>query len=107
MPTTFVADEEFLRRRQPVPAQGTSIEAVVRGYLAYHAVPTNSRRLGRFRTEVIRAWFRALPRRSPIVADGLESHEPLGQTVVPSQRILHPFPEQRFDDRSRGRSRVQ
>ena len=57
--------KELLRRRHlPVPVQGQKIEAVVRGYFAYHAVPTNVGRLGSFRKDVIRAWHHALRRRS-------------------------------------------
>ena len=39
-----------LRRRthEPIPEQGRWPAHVVRGYFAYHAVPTNFRRLGAF-----------------------------------------------------------
>jgi hypothetical protein len=57
--------EELLRRRHlPVPDQGRWIGAVVRGYFAYHAIPTNSRIISSFRVEVIRYWLHALRRRS-------------------------------------------
>lgn len=57
--------EDLLRRRHlRVPAQGRRIEAVVRGYFAYHAVPTNIGRLISLRKDVIRAWRHALRRRA-------------------------------------------
>ena len=37
---------------------------MVQGYLNYHAVPGNLKRLGMFRAEVCRAWMHALRRRS-------------------------------------------
>ncbi len=39
-------------------------EAVVTGFFAYHAVPTNSRALGAFRYHVTHLWRRTLRRRS-------------------------------------------
>jgi RNA-directed DNA polymerase len=37
------------RRHQPIPEQGRWIGQVVRGYFAYHAVPTNIHTLASFR----------------------------------------------------------
>jgi group II intron reverse transcriptase/maturase len=45
--------ELWRRMHQSVPEQGKWLASVVRGYFAYHAVPTNSVRLGRFRLAVI------------------------------------------------------
>lgn len=58
--------KEALRRRmhEPMPAQGAWLRQVVRGYFAYHAVPTNSRALGAFRQHVTDLWRRTLRRRS-------------------------------------------
>ncbi len=58
--------KEELRRRmhEPIPVQGKWLGQVVRGYFAYHAVPTNSRALGAFRYHVVGLWRRALRRRS-------------------------------------------
>jgi hypothetical protein len=35
---------------QPIPEQGRWLAQVVRGYFAYHAVPTNGLRISAFRT---------------------------------------------------------
>ena len=52
------------RRHQPIPAQGQWLGSVVRGYLAYHAVPTNIHAMHAFRVQVTRHWYRSLRRRS-------------------------------------------
>ena len=52
------------RRHQPIGLQGRWLGSVVRGWMAYYAVPGNVSRLRRFRDEVSRLWLRALRRRS-------------------------------------------
>lgn len=100
--------QELLRRRhRPIPEQGAWLASVVRGYLAYHAVPTNARRLGQFRFQVVRAWHRALCRRSQHDRTTWTRMHRLDVRWIPPARILHPWPEQRFDVRTRGRSRVR
>jgi hypothetical protein len=56
---------EELRRRmhEPIPEQGAWLKQVVRGYFAYHAVPTNGPALGAFYYHVTRIWLRTLRRR--------------------------------------------
>jgi RNA-directed DNA polymerase len=58
--------KEQLRRRMhdSIPEQGRWLRAVVTGYFAYHAVPTNGRSLGAFRHHVVHLWRRTLRRRS-------------------------------------------
>jgi len=51
-------------RHQAIPQQGARLRQVLRGYFAYHAVPTNARRLSTFRHYVISSWLRSLRRRS-------------------------------------------
>jgi hypothetical protein len=79
----------------------------VRGYYAYHAVPTNLHRLNGFRTEVLRAWRHALRRRGQRGAPTWERMNKLGRRWIPTPRLQHPYPELRFDDRTRGGSRVR
>jgi hypothetical protein len=40
------------------------LQSVVRGFFQYHAVPGNQKRLGAFRTAVLRLWLRQIRRRS-------------------------------------------
>jgi hypothetical protein len=60
------AIKEELQRRmhEPIPQQGKWLGQVVRGYFAYHAVPTNCKALSTFRHYVMDPWRRALHRRS-------------------------------------------
>lgn len=102
-----IRKELLQRRHAPVPTQGHWLERVVRGYFAYHAVPTNLQRLDGFRTEVIRAWRHALRRRSQRNRMTRERVNRLVERWIPSPRVLHPYPWSRFEDRTRGRSRVR
>nr|WP_276604601.1 reverse transcriptase domain-containing protein [Nannocystis sp. RBIL2] len=95
------------RRHVPVPVQGRWLKGVVGGYFAYHAVPSNIKRLGDFRTQVIRSWHFALRRRSQRTRTTWERMNRLANRWIPPARILHPYPWDRFDDRTRGRSRVR
>ena len=58
--------KEELRRRMhtAIPEQGRWLRAVVKGFFAYHAVPTNFGSLSAFRFHVTNLWLRALRRRS-------------------------------------------
>ncbi|MFC0691869.1 group II intron reverse transcriptase/maturase [Paraburkholderia humisilvae] len=89
---------ERLRERMhvPIPEQGKWLKQVVRGYFAYHAVPTNSRAPGAFRYHVTDLWRRTLRRRSQ--KDGMtwERMNRLADVWLPKPRILHPWPDQRF-----------
>ncbi|WP_154671254.1 ATP-binding protein [Paraburkholderia mimosarum] len=90
--------KEVLRRRMhdPIPVQGKWLRQVVRGYFAYHAVPTNSRALGAFRHHVVNLWRRTLKRRSQKDAMTWERITRIANTWLPRPRILHPWPDQRF-----------
>jgi hypothetical protein len=59
-----VKDQCLRRRHQPIPEQGRWLASVVRGHLAYYAVPGNSKAIGAFRNQAMRHWFKALRRRS-------------------------------------------
>jgi len=100
--------EDLLRRRHlAVQVQGRWLEAVVRGYFAYHAVPTNMQRLQSFRVEVTRSWLHALRRRSQRTRLTWTRMHRLAERWIPAPRVLHPYPWDRFDDRTQGRSRVR
>jgi hypothetical protein len=60
------AVKEEMRRRmhQSIPEQGEWLCQVVRGFFAYHAVPSNLAALNAFRHHVERIWLRTLRRRS-------------------------------------------
>ncbi len=89
---------EDLRRRwhQDVAEQGRWLGAVVRGFFAYHAVPTNSRALSAFRHHVVELWRRALRRRSQKDRTSWTDMDRLADRWLPKPRISHPWPAQRF-----------
>jgi RNA-directed DNA polymerase len=100
--------EELLRRRhQPIPEQGQWLASVVRGHCAYYAVPGNYRAIETFRSEASRHWYKALRRRSQNASLTWERMGRLEARWLPPARITHPWPEQRFDVRTQGRSPVR
>lgn len=88
-----------LRRRmhQPVREQGKWLGSVVRGYFAYHAVPTNNRALSSYRFEILRMWKHALRRRGQRDRTDWNLMTKLGDRWLPKPRIQHPWPTKRFD----------
>lgn len=84
------------RRHDPVPVQGKWLGSVVRGWLQYFAVPTNSDVIGRFRSEVIRHWRRHLCQRSQRHRLNWQRMTRLADRWLPPATIRHPYPEERF-----------
>ncbi len=84
------------RRHRPVPEIGRWLRQVICGYDQYHAVPTNYETLLIFRREVLKAWQRALRRRSQRSKTNWKRMERLARTWIPRPRILHPWPNQRL-----------
>jgi RNA-directed DNA polymerase len=102
-----VKAEAQRRRHQPVPEQGRWLGAVVRGHLAYYGVPTNSHALRTFRTQVARSWYRALRRRSQRRRLNWARMRKLVDRWLPPARPTHPWPDERFNVRTRGKSPVR
>jgi group II intron reverse transcriptase/maturase len=95
-----VKAELMRRRHEPVPEQGRWLASVVRGHLAYYAVPGNSRAVRAFRTQVTRHWCKALRRRSQRHRLNWERMNRLSKRWLPPARVLYPYPEVRFDART-------
>jgi RNA-directed DNA polymerase len=87
-----------LRRRmhEPIPEQGAWLKQVVRGFFAYHAVPTNGPALGAFYYHVTRIWLRTLRRRGQKDRFSWQRMHRLAADWLPQPRILHPYPDKRF-----------
>ena len=68
----------------------------VRGFFAYHAVPTNIWSLGTFRFRIIDLWRRSLRRRSQKDGTTWRRITKLANDFLPRARILHPWPQERF-----------
>ena len=90
-----------LRKRMhlPVDEQAKWLGQVVRGYFAYHAVPSNGRALSSFRYEAVRHWHRALRRRGQRHRITWERTRRIADKWIPAASILHPWPTERFDVR--------
>ena len=89
--------EELRRRRhQSISEQGKWLAQVVRGYFAYHAVPTNLASIQAFRHYVVDLWRRSLSRRSQKGGITWERIKQIADDLLPRARILHPWPQQRF-----------
>ena len=98
---------ELMRRRHlPIPEQGRWLASVVRGHLAYYAVPDNIDAVTAFRSQATRHWFKALRRRSQRSRLTWERMNRLSIRWLPPARILHPWPDDRFDVTTQGRSPV-
>jgi hypothetical protein len=99
---------ELMRRRHlPIAEQGQWLRSVVCGHSAYYAVPDNSPAITAFRNAVTRHWRRALSRRGQ---RGYVTWKRMRRIIdhwLPVPRILHPWPDARFDARTQGRSPVR
>ena len=84
------------RRHLPIPEQGRWLASVVRGHCAYYAVPTNSKAVKQFRTQVIRLWQRSLQRRSQRARLDWTRMNRLVTRWIPPAHVAHPWPDARF-----------
>jgi group II intron reverse transcriptase/maturase len=98
MRITLQAIGEQLRKRmhQSVEEQGRWLQSVVRGYFAYHAVPTNFPALCTFRYRITRLWRHVLSRRSQNAYTTWRTMSAIVKTWLPTPRIIHPWPGERF-----------
>jgi hypothetical protein len=91
-----IRDTLWQHRHASLDEQGSWLRQVVRGYLAYHAVPTNSAALSEFRDGVVWHWRRALRRRGQRDKTTWPLIRRLADRWIPRPRILHPWPNVRF-----------
>jgi RNA-directed DNA polymerase len=93
---TEIKEEMRRRMHQPIPEQGRWLAQVVRGYFAYHAVPTNSATIGAFRHHVVDLWRCSLSRRSQRGGITWQRIKQIADDWLPKPKIRHPWPQQRF-----------
>jgi len=99
---------DLMRRRHlPIPEQGRWLASVVRGHLAYYAVPGNIDMVVASRTQATRHWHRALRRRSQRARLTWERMNRLSIRWLPPARIQHPWPDTRFNAKTQGKSPVR
>ncbi len=95
------------RRHWPLEAQGRWLASVVRGHLAYYAVPGNIHQVVAFRDQLVRLWYGALRRRGQRHRLNWQKMRRDAERLLPPARITHPWPDQRFDARTQVRSPVR
>jgi group II intron reverse transcriptase/maturase len=99
---------ELMRRRHlPIAEQGQWLRSVVLGHNAYYAVPDNSKAITAFRNGVTRHWRRALTRRGQRGRVNWQRMRRIADHWLPIPRIVHPWPDERFDATTQGRSPVR
>ena len=91
-----IKDELRKRMHTPLDEQGRWLASVMRGFFAYHAVPTNVPTISAFRYHVVVAWVRTLRRRSQRHRLPWERMQVHLARYIPKTRVLHPWPEARF-----------
>jgi len=92
-----VKAETRRRAHQPIPEQGRWLASVVRGHMAYYAVPGNTQAVAAFRDQVTRHWIKALRRRSQKGRRLTWARmNRIQKRWLPPVRVMHPFPEQRL-----------
>lgn len=102
-----VATELRIRMHDPVPAQGTYLRSVVDGHFRYYGVPGNGAQLGALRYRVIWLWHKSLRRRSQTHRITWERVFRYVNRWIPSVRIHHPWPSERYGVTTQGKSRMR
>jgi len=75
---------------------GKWLQAVVRGYYQYHAVPVQRERMKAFRHEVLRMWCGSFAGGSQRSRWTWKRFQEFLGSLIPEVEILHPYPEVRF-----------
>jgi RNA-directed DNA polymerase len=102
-----IKDELKRLMHQPIPQQGRWLASVVRGHMAYYAVPDNGQAVGAFLKQVTRLWLKTLRRRSQRTTITWARMSRLEIRWLPKVRIMHPYPNVRLDAKTQGRSPVR
>jgi len=98
-----------LRRRmhEPIKLQGKWLSSVLQGHINYYGVPGNMHALGTFRTQLARLWYKTLKRRGQKNRLNWDKMSLISDLYLPKTKIIHPWPEQRFNVMTQGRSPVR
>jgi RNA-directed DNA polymerase len=83
-------------RHDGIEAQGQWLAQVLRGWLAYYAVPMSAPAITAFRHHLVEHWLRAIRRRGQKHRLSWQRMKRIANGYLPHPRILHPWPEQRF-----------
>ena len=86
----------MVTRHDGVDVQGKWLAQVLRGWMAYYAVPMSGSAISAFRHHMIERWHGALMRRSQRRRLTWSRMKTIADRYLPFPRILHPWPEKRF-----------
>jgi group II intron reverse transcriptase/maturase len=94
-----VKQQLMQRLHLPIPEVGRWLGSVVRGHLAYYAVPGNAKAIRQFWYLVQRLWKRVIARQSQRGRATWPRLQRFAARWLPNPRVQHPYPDQRFDAR--------
>lgn len=92
-----VKDQLTRKMHLPIPEVGRWLGSVVRGHYNYYAVPGNTPAIGEFHKQAMRHWYNVLRRRSQRTRVTWARIYRWTRKWLPTPRVLHPYPDQRFD----------
>jgi group II intron reverse transcriptase/maturase len=102
-----IKDELRRRRHHAIPDQGRWLGSVVRGHMAYYAVPGNADAIIAFHDQVTRHWHKSLKKRSQRHNLPWTRMRRIAERSLPPVQRMHPFPNARFHANTQGRSPVR
>ena len=95
------------RMHDPIARTGAWLQRVVQGHINYYGVPFNSPMVSSFCYEVRKSWYRSLCRRSQRKRLNWQRYGRIADYWLPRPRVVHPYPQKRFDANTQGRSRMR
>ena len=102
-----IKEQLMATRHDGIDGQGKWLAQVLRGWMAYYAVPMSGSAISAFRHHMIERWHGALMRRSQRRRLTWTRMKTIADRYLPFPRILHPWPEKRFLVTIRGGSPVR
>src|SRR3984893_3865652 len=91
-----IKEKLMATRHDGIDGQGKWLAQVLRGWMAYYAVPMSGSAVSAFRHHMIERWHGALMRRSQRRRLTWTRMKTIADRYLPFPRILHPWPEKRF-----------
>ena len=91
-----IKEQLMATRHDGVDVQGKWLAQVLRGWMAYYAVPMSGSAISAFRHHMIERWHKALMRRGQRHRLTWTRMKTIADRYLPFPRILHPWPEKRF-----------
>jgi RNA-directed DNA polymerase len=91
-----IKEQLLATRHDGIDGQGRWLAQVLRGWMAYYAVPMGGSAISAFRHHMIERWHGALMRRSQRRRLTWTQMKTIADRYLPFPRILHPWPEKRF-----------